>query len=150
MLVKKASTSRLDDPVYRTCLESVPICCVDLVVHQGKKLWLFKRTKWPVKGKFWFPGGRILRGGKPDREALRIAKKETGMDVKMEKVIGAYSTIFGKGHFVSGDFVRNEHIITLCYLVTPRTGRLKDVKLDEQASKVEAFDKVDKNWHFTV
>lgn len=140
------STPYLSPTVYRVCLESVPICCVDLVVHVGSEFLLFKRKSWPVKGRLWLPGGRIRKGGEPDTEALRIAKNETGMDMKIEKIIGVYSTIFKKGHFVVGDFVEDEHVITLCYLVTPRTGRL-DVKLNKQHVSFKKFDKVHKNWH---
>jgi colanic acid biosynthesis protein WcaH len=148
MSVKEVdSTSHLPPTVYRICLESVPICCVDLIIHQHNKFWLFKRTNWPVKGEWWLPGGRIMRGRKPDEEALRIAKKETKMDMKIEKFIGAYSTVFRKGHFVVGDFVEDEHVITLCYLVSPKSGGIEDVKLDKQASKVKAFGKVDRDWH---
>ena len=70
----------------------------------------------------------------------RKAKEETGMDVKIEKFIKAYGTTFPEGPFG----VKDVHIITLCYLVTPLTGRF-DVKRDEQHGAFKRVDKADKD-----
>ena len=127
--------------IYRIILESVPIACVDLVIHTEDKYLLFLRKDQPAQGKWWLPGGRIWRGENIEDAVLRKAKEETGMDVKIEKFIKAYGTTFPEGPFG----VKDVHMITLCYLVTPVTGRLEDVKLDEHHRDFKIFDKADKN-----
>ena len=135
-------TSQIPRSVYRKVLGFVPICCVDLLIHIGGRFLLFKRKNVPAKGEWWLPGGRIWRGEKIEDAVLRKAKEETGMDVKVERLIGVYETFWRKGYFG----VRDVHTINLCFLVTPLNGKF-EVKLDEQHSSFKVFDKKDGNWH---
>jgi len=75
-------------------------------VIKGKKVFLFHRTNVDV----WeFPGGAIEFGEHPARTAEREAKEETGLGVKVQKLLAI-------GSIVRPD---NIHEITFCYLCKP-------------------------------
>ena len=47
---------------YRRVVESIPIVCVDLLIRRDGKYLLLKRTREPLKGDWWVPGGRMFKG----------------------------------------------------------------------------------------
>lgn len=127
---------------YAKILRMVPIPCVDLVIHIGNKFFLHKRTNHPYKGMWWVPGGRVYKGETLEKAALRKAKEETGMEIRIEKMIGVKETIFRNGPFGIG----KGHTINVQYIVRPADGKF-NVKLDNQASEYKIFNRIEKNWH---
>lgn len=127
---------------YKKVMKIMPIPCVDIVIHSGKKFLMCKRANHPAKGHWWLPGGRIYKGETNERAAIRKAIEETGMKVKIEKLIGANETIFNKGPFGTGKV----HTINIQYLAKPISGKF-DVKLDDQSDEYRIFDKIEKSWH---
>ena len=127
---------------YKKILSRVAIPCVDIVIHVKGKFLLHKRTNYPVKGKWWVPGGRIYLGEKTEKAVLRKAREETGMKVRIEKFLGVQETIFNRGPFGIGKM----HTINMQYLVKPVNGKFQ-VKLDSQASEYKIFGKIEKSWH---
>lgn len=126
---------------YKKIFTLMPVCCVDLVVvHKGKFL-LVKRTMEPMKGEWWFPGGRIYKNERLNHGAQRKAKEELGIFVKILKNIGTYELFFQKGPFNLKDI----HNIVICFLVTPVEKNPKIV-LDETSSEYRWYDKIKKEW----
>lgn len=64
-----------------------------LVEHDGKYL-IVKRGHEPGKGEWDLPGG-FMEGDEPPEQAVhRELKEETGLDVTIGQLIGAYSAMF--------------------------------------------------------
>jgi ADP-ribose pyrophosphatase YjhB (NUDIX family) len=82
---------------YTKILANVPVATVDiLVVHAGKYL-LVKRKKKPLKGKWWTPGGRVLRGEMVKDAVYRKLAEEIGIKTLRHTSYG--------GNLVSMQFV---------------------------------------------
>ena len=86
----------ISEKEYCRILSLMPIACVDIILAKGrsKEFLLIKRKDEPVKGYFWFPGGRILKGEHILEAAARKLKEEVGVDLKPERIVGAYETLF--------------------------------------------------------
>ena len=87
---KKSISSKGNIPLllYKKILGLMPIPCVDLVFKSGNDVYLFKRSYEPAKNEWWLVGGRINRWETFEEAAVRKAKEEIGVDVKIIKIIG--------------------------------------------------------------
>lgn len=88
----------LDDADYRKFVESMPIVCVDvLLTREDGSVLLVKRHSEPVRGLFWFPGGRLLMRETFFEAARRKLKKEVGLrETSACRVLGTWNTLFQK------------------------------------------------------
>mmetsp|Transcript_1948 Transcript_1948/g.3020 ORF Transcript_1948/g.3020 Transcript_1948/m.3020 type:complete len:233 (-) Transcript_1948:840-1538(-) len=91
----------LPGDLYGRMVRDCVVCCVDsLIVRynpalQRKEALLVERAAEPVKGVWWLPGGRMLKGETIFGAAVRKAKGETGLDcVKPIQVLGVWNTFF--------------------------------------------------------
>lgn len=131
---------KIPEKQYKRILELVPICCVDMIIHVGKRFVLLKRLNYPAKGKWWVPGGRVEKGETLEKAVLRKAKEETGLKVKIERLIGVKETIFRKGPFGIG----KDHTINVQYLARPVDGKFV-IKLDSQSGEYKIADRLEKS-----
>ena len=69
--------------------------------------------------KWGFPGGAIEIGETPQMAAIREAKEETGLDVKVGRIIGVYTDLDIK--YSSGDLAQS---IVIAYELVPIGGEL--------------------------
>jgi colanic acid biosynthesis protein WcaH len=127
---------------YKKILETMPVCCVDLIIYQNNKILLIKRNNEPEKNKFWIPGGRLLKGEKLKEAAIRLAKEETGIDVIVEKLIGAYDYFSDKNMF--SDVKTGTHTPMIVFLVKPNSNKFK-VSLDSNHSDYKWIDKIEED-----
>ena len=84
-----------------------PLLTVDaLIIYEGK-LVLIKRENPPYKGQFALPGGFVDIGETVEQAVIRVAKEETGLDIKITKLLGLYSDPRRdpRSHTVSACFV---------------------------------------------
>lgn len=78
----------LSDEDYDFIYSRSPRICVDIVIRQGKKVFMTKRDISPYKGKWHIPGGRI-RFRETFQDAVnRIAKGELKGKFKVVKLLG--------------------------------------------------------------
>ena len=92
-----------------------PLLTVDaLIIFEGK-LVLIRRKNPPYKDQFALPGGFVEVGETVETAAAREAKEETGLDIKIVKLLGVYS-----------DPLRDPrgHTVSVCFLAKGR-GNLK-------------------------
>lgn len=66
-----------------------PIVTVDIIIEIEGKIVLIERANEPFG--FALPGGFVDYGESLERAAVREAKEETGLDIKLERQLGAYS-----------------------------------------------------------
>lgn len=100
--------------LYRKIYAAVPLPCVDLVVRDSRGWFLLVRRKnQPEKGKWWFPGGRLLRGERLAEAALRKLREETGLKGRAIRLMGVHEYFASPGSFPG----TNAHNIALVFLV---------------------------------
>lgn len=87
-----------------------------IIEYEDGSIVLIKRKYDPFKGQWALPGG-ILEGEETIEEtAVREAKEETGLDVKLQGIVGVYSKA---GRDTRGRFV------TVAYTAKPVGGELR-------------------------
>ena len=93
-----------------------PIPTVDIIIEKGDRIILIRRKNEPFKGKLAIPGGYIDWGETVEHSAVREAKEETSLDVKLTNLLGVYS-----------DPKRNPRIktIAIVFIGKPIGGKLK-------------------------
>ena len=69
-----------------------PKLAVVVLVSNGSKLLLVKRAIEPALGKWSFPSGYVDLGEAVETAAVREVKEETGVDIKINFLVGAYSS----------------------------------------------------------
>ncbi|ADP77812.1 NUDIX hydrolase [Methanothermus fervidus DSM 2088] len=113
-----------------------PKLTVDIIIMDSKgKIVLIKRKKDPYKNFWALPGGFVEYGEKVEEAAIREAKEETGLNIKLKKLVGVYS-----------DPNRDPrgHVVSICYLASPVSGKLKaktDAK-DVSLFNIEEIDNI--------
>lgn len=113
--------------LYNQFLENMVLCCVDCCVMNGNEMLLVRRNTEPAKGRWWLPGGRILKGESIVVASLRKVLEETGLKAKFVKRLGAEETFFEEGPH--GGSIHSINIMTLVETDS------KDVVLDKYSSE---------------
>ena len=62
-----------------------------VITDDRRRIVLVKRAIEPGYGKWVFPGGYVDRGEEVQRAAVREAREETGLDVRIDRLINIYS-----------------------------------------------------------
>ena len=84
-----------------------PLLAVDAVILFGKGIVLIKRQNPPYQGCYALPGGFVEAGERAEEAVLREAREETGLEIELLGLVGAYSD---PGRDPRG------HVVSLCYL----------------------------------
>ena len=108
-----------------------PLPTADTIIRRKDgPVVLVRRLSQPFKDFYAIPGGFEEYGETVKEAAIREAKEETGLDVKMQRLVGVYS-----------DMTRDPrgHVITVAYLAEEIGGRLKP---SSDAREVRAFKKI--------
>ena len=115
----------IPDRLYKRIKRILPIACVDLLIETDNGLLLGVRKRPPGIGAEWPIGGRILFGESPENAVKRKAKEEAGIDVKIVRNVGTYSTFFTKK---SGE---ERHTVNIVYVARMTGGRLRPMRNTE-------------------
>ncbi len=122
---------RLSNEDFASIYSRVPRFNVDLIVcAQDGGIVLIQRAIEPHIGSWHIPGGTLYKGERIEEAALRIAKNETGFDVKFGKQLGFMEFPEEK----RGDLL--VHTISVVVEVEVVGGELKQ---DANARKIEIF-----------
>lgn len=93
-----------------------PLLTVDCVVFdRAGRLLLIKRANPPHRGKYALPGGFVDVGETVECAALRELKEETGVEGRILRLIGVYS---------SPKRDPRGHTVSVAFLVRPRSTRI--------------------------
>lgn len=129
---------------YKLILQKIPILCVDLLIISEKKCLLLKRDNEPVKGQYWFPGGRVNKLESIENASIRKAKEETNLECDFIKILTIEETVFKKNENMLTDI----HTVNICCLMTPIDISL--LKIDKFHNNYKWVDKPDVNLHKSV
>lgn len=105
-----------------------PMLTVDIIIkRKDGSVVLVKRRNPPFQNFYAIPGGFVEYGETVEDAAIREAKEETGLDVKLTKLVGVYS-----------DPTRDPrgHVVTIAYLADEIGGTLRP---SSDAREAKAF-----------
>ena len=88
--------NQLDKHYCNTCDRFIfedPKLAVVVLVHNCEQLLLVRRAIEPELGKWSFPSGYVDLGETVESAAVREVKEETGVDIKINFLIGVYSSV---------------------------------------------------------
>ena len=110
-------------------MKKITLTADPIIITGDKKVVLVKRVFDPYSDHWALPGGIVEYGETVESAAIREAKEETGLDIRIEKLTGVYSDPDRdpRGHFVS-----------VCFLCKPVGG---EIKTSEETKEVKAFSK---------
>ena len=90
--------NNIPNDLYAKIVEHMPILCVDVLVHDGKgNVLLVKRNQEPAKGKWWFVGGRVLKGERLPDCVKRKCHEEVGLEVYNIQSLATHEFFWGIG-----------------------------------------------------
>lgn len=113
-----------------------PVVTVDVLIRKDNGYVFIKRKNEPYKGRWAIPGGILEYGETVEQAAKREAKEETGLDVKLIRLVGVYSdpTRDPRGPYIS-----------IAYLAEAVSGELKAAT---DAKKAKVFKRTPDNLAF--
>lgn len=130
----------LPSDLYGRMVRDCVVCCLDCLVvrynptTQRKEALLVQRATEPVKGVWWLPGGRLLKGETFFDAAIRKTRGETGLtQVKPIQVLGFWNTFFPTSHWDNKDSQGTQTVQPIVLVELEEPGA--DVKLDETSEK---------------
>lgn len=129
----KADTGKIPSSLYELIVDVLPIASVEAVIVQDDSLLFLRRNNNPVKGQWWFPGGRIRKGETFEETLIREVKEETGLDVIESELVNVYSRIFNQ-----------RHDITIAYICKCKPDK---ITLNNEQSEYKYIKKLPKNIH---
>lgn len=104
-----------------------PLLTVDAIIIYRGKLVLIMRKNPPYQDHFALPGGFVDVGETVESAVIREAQEETGLDIRLIKLLGVYS-----------DPSRDPrgHTVSICYLAKG----IGTLKADSDAKDIGLFD----------
>jgi len=118
---------------WRTIVDHVPIVAVDLVAHHDGGVLLGRRQNEPAKDEWFVPGGRLHKHERLDEAVHRIAAKEMGVEVEIDRQLDTYEHVYQTADVSDVD---GKHYIAIGYEVTVVSGELQP---DDQHSQLKRF-----------
>lgn len=73
---------------FKNIYSKAPRTCVELIIFENKKILLSKRSIYPYKGFWHFPGGSIWYRERIKETIKRVGQAELGVKVIPEKFLG--------------------------------------------------------------
>lgn len=89
----------IDKDIYSMIHSLMPIACVDVVVRHEDRILLVKRKEEPMAGRWWIPGGRLLREETAFAAVTRLVQTETGLSVRNPRFVHFMDLRFGEEPF---------------------------------------------------
>lgn len=117
----------------------MPLLCVDGVIRNSSdRVLLVKRSNEPLKGRWWVPGGRVLKGESLEQAFRRKMRQELGLKVADVYCIGYFEATTMR-HLGLGPRGGQLHSLSMVFEArTDATG----VTLDSQSSDWGFFPKL--------
>lgn len=148
---------------YREMCHNCIICCCDILlvrnnpVTKSKECLLVERASEPVKGSWWWPGGRMFKGETFFDAALRKMKDEVGIEIDLKncakygdsgsdniddkkkvllQVMGVYNTFFPTSAWDTEKDKGTQTVNSIVLIVLPDSDDQKhDVLLDKTSER---------------
>jgi len=135
--------AHIPEETFATCLEHVPQPCVDLVVEYDGGVLLVCRQNEPASGEWFWPGGRLYKGERLEDAAVRIAREELGLGVRIRERLGV-SEHFWETTSVAG--LNSRHTVPVVYRVEPAPAD-QPILLDDQHDDYRILREPERSLH---
>jgi colanic acid biosynthesis protein WcaH len=132
----KMKPKRLTREQFLEVLDRTPLVSIDLVVKDPEnRILLGLRVNEPAKGKWFVPGGRIMKDESIEEAFERISEDEIGArhSLSEARLIGAFTH-----HYDNNVFLRNG--ITTQYIALAYELPVKDDKKPESKSQHSEYE----------
>jgi colanic acid biosynthesis protein WcaH len=127
---------------YREILERMPLLCVDVIVTNGDgEILLVKRVNEPLKGSWWVPGGRVLKGESLEEAARRKVLEETALSLINVAPVGYYESLFREDPL---ELTSGLHAVSVVFQGEANAGR---IELDDQSSDYRFSNELPQHFH---
>ena len=128
--------SHLPADEYQQILRRVPILCVDGVLTNDRGQYLLvRRTNAPMKGDWWVPGGRVLKGESLEDAFSRKMREELGIEVQILGPIGYFEV----QHDDDPRGPDGVHQVSVVFAAIPLS---LDITLDQQGAEWGFFERL--------
>jgi len=134
---------RLPDETFSEFVQTMPQCCVEIVLSTPEGVLLAKRSKDPVKYEWFWPGGRLYKGEHLEDAAHRIAAEELDIAVDIIERLGVHEHIWETSAEAGNP---SRHTVNIVYLVEPTVDHF-EIRLDDQHSAIRFVKTVDETYH---
>ena len=127
----------LNSVTFQTIIESTPLVSIDLCVVRDRKILLGLRKNEPLAGRWFTPGGRLLKNEPWQQGLERIAQAELGLSLSVTKcrLMGVWD------HFYNNSAVSEK--ISTHYVNLPHVLYVEhdlDLVVDNQHTAIRWFD----------
>ena len=127
----------LDSLTFQTVIESTPLVSIDLCVVRDHQILLGLRNNEPLAGRWFTPGGRLLKNEPWQQGLQRIAQVELGLSLSAEQcqLMGVWD------HFYGNSAISEQ--ISTHYVNLPHVWYVQndiDVATDQQHKAIRWFD----------
>ena len=132
-------TEKLSEEIWRTCVDSIPIFGIDMIIFSRKYgVLMGRRINNPAKGKFFVPGGRVYKNERIIDAFNRILLSETGLTFSFNKStsMGLYEHFYNVTSWSTSECSTHYIIEARLIEVEPENIKLK-INLNEQHSNFE-------------
>jgi colanic acid biosynthesis protein WcaH len=104
---------RVPRAAFRTLVRWAPIVSIDLIfLNRAGEVLLGYRSNRPAKDKWFVPGGRVFKGERIPDAMVRIARQETGIEIRPAAAafVGVYehfyrNSVFGRSRNLPTHYV---------------------------------------------
>lgn len=103
---------KLDDELFSSIVANTPLISIDLVIRSsGDEVLLGQRTNRPAQGKWFVPGGRILKDESMSDAFLRLTREELGLEHAIDQGIflGVYEHFYPENY--SGEGFSTHYVV---------------------------------------
>ena len=127
----------LDAGTFKTVVESTPLVSIDLCLVYEGRLLMGLRQNQPLKGKWFTPGGRLLKNERWQDGLARIAKGELGLTVQADdfELMGVWDHFYENSAIDDGISTHYVNLPHVCYL-----NSLPELLLDAQHGLFRWFE----------
>ena len=132
-------TEKLSEEIWRTCVDSIPIFGIDMIIFSRKYgVLMGHRINNPAKGKLFVPGGRVYKNERILDAFNRILLSETGLTFPFNKTtsIGLYEHFYNVTSWSTSESSTHYIIEARLIELDPENIKLK-LNLNEQHSNFE-------------
>ena len=127
---------KLPEEIWRTCVDSIPIFGIDLIIFSRKYgVLMGRRINNPAKGKLFVPGGRVYKNERIIDAFNRILLSETGLTFSFNKStsMGLYEHFYNVTSWSTSEC--STHYIIEARLIEVKMENIKlKINLNEQHS----------------
>jgi colanic acid biosynthesis protein WcaH len=142
MSAKLPRPTPLSPADFHTVVRLAPLISIDLIIRNPQReILLGLRANEPAKGFYFVPGGVVLKHERLRDAFMRILKRETNCDARMEdaRLLGAFEHFYEANSF--GDATFGTHYVVLGYEIA--LDEVSALKSDAQHSDLRWWSEPD-------